>query len=544
MSRGIVMETGSKHVIVLMPDGQFRKVRTALKPRIGEEFIFAEQRRLQRPRKLYSFSAGAAAVMILLFAPFIVQHFSKQPNVVAYLTMDVNPSIELGIDKNEHVEVLRAINADGAAVTKDLAFKGLPLQQVTEAIMDRISAGPYLNSGEGDVVITSVAVGSGVLPANEVDLTSHMDTAVRKSLAKTDKGRELKVEVTTLSAPAEIRDEAERAGVSSGKMAFYLMAKEQGYRISIKQLKTESIHQAAKPMGGVAAVLNDGGGKDDIESGKGKEGIGANGGKVADTTPIKQQTNEPQNPASAKEASKETLREQQKQQLQELLKHEQEKRKEREESGGHRPGDHGPDDRGSRDGDDKPNDAKSDNAKNGGPKNDDAKNGANPANVPLKNSGMINVSDDQHSPGNNNGSHGKGGGSKQGDSGKPVKAPAPPPPQQPPQSHSNSDSRDNGGHGHSGSNGKGNGGSDEAKNASGGRHEGVQPANGNGGGKPAKEEDSSGSDRDKDDDRAKDDDRGKNGGRGKDADDSDNHGSGDNRSDDGDKNHSRGGKGR
>ncbi|MFC4812420.1 anti-sigma factor domain-containing protein [Paenibacillus sp. GCM10023250] len=386
MSRGIVMETGSKHVIVLMPDGQFRKVRTALKPQIGEEITFAEQRRLQRPRKLYSFSVGAAAIMLMLFVPLIVQHVSKQPDVVAYLTMDVNPSIELGINKDEKVQSLRAINADGADVTKGLMYKGQPLPKVTEAIMDRISAGPYLNSGEGDVVITSVAVGGAVEPAEEIDLTSRMDDAVRRSLAKTEKGRQLKIEVTTLSAPPDVRDVATKIGLSSGKMAFYLIAKDQGYRVTIKELKQESLHQAAKPMGGVAAVM--GAGKNTKKTGEVNK---------PDPSATKHQTGQskPAAPVPTKADEKETYRETQKEQLHSLLEKDRETRKERRERNGH----------GQKDG----------GSNKGGKKNPDSE---KPDGLQ---GGVINVGATRHSPGNNP-NPGGGDGKKPDTAGKPAQA--------------------------------------------------------------------------------------------------------------------------
>lgn len=343
MSRGIVMETGAKFVVVLMPDGQFRKVRTSRKPQIGEEFNFTEQRRLQNPRKLYSASAGAAAILLLLFVPFLVNFWGNNHPIVAYMTMDVNPSIELGVTKDEKVEELRAINDDGADVTDGLKYKGLPLAEVTEAIMDRISAGPYLNSGEGDVIITSVVVGKNATPDYEANITSQMDEAVHKSLEKTEKGRSLQVAVTTLSAPVEVRDEAKHDGVSAGKMAFYLMAKKKGYDISIHQLKTESIHNAAKPMGGVAAVVND-------DAPSKKPDSAAKSGKAGDDKDAKDQ-NKPAETGGKSDAAgsagttgaagpdtkakQEQLREAQKEQreqLKELLKKEQEKRLKHEEA--------------------------------------------------------------------------------------------------------------------------------------------------------------------------------------------------------------------
>ncbi|AZN42940.1 anti-sigma factor domain-containing protein [Paenibacillus albus] len=347
MSRGIVMETSTKFVVVLMEDGEFRKVRTTRKPQVGEEFTFTEQRRLQNPRKLYSASAGAAAILLLLIVPFLVNYWGNQHPVVAYLTMDVNPSIELGVTKDEKVEELRAINDDGADVTDGLAYKGLSLEEVTEAIMDRISAGPYLNSGEGDVIITSVLVDDKkAAPDYENAVTTHMDAAVHKALEKTEKGRSLKVAVTTLSAPVEVRDEAKNDGLSAGKMAFYLMAKKKGYNISIHQLKTESIHQAAKPMGGVAAVVNDDASPKESDVAKKPAAETGDDKNAKDTKKPAKTSGKPDTSsasgandaggtagdASTSKADKEKYREVQKEQLKELLKKEQEKRQKREEA--------------------------------------------------------------------------------------------------------------------------------------------------------------------------------------------------------------------
>lgn len=257
MSCGIVIENGKRHVIVMMPDGQFRKVPTNKQPQIGEEITFNERARLRRPRALYSTSIAAAAVLLLLCLPLFVKERPVDSEVVAYLTMDINPSIELGINKDERVEELNAINKDGAAVTANLTYKGLPVEQVAEAIMDRVDAGRYIKNGEGDVVITSVLVNEEPVPAYEKDLKKHIDAAVRRALAKMDKAANEHVEVTTLSAPKEVREEAKADGLSSGKMSFYLLAKSQGHQVTIEELKTHSIHQTAKAWGGVKSVIQD-----------------------------------------------------------------------------------------------------------------------------------------------------------------------------------------------------------------------------------------------------------------------------------------------
>lgn len=267
MSCGIVIENGKRHVIVMMPDGQFRKVPTNKQPKIGEEITFSERARLRRPRALYSIGVAAAAVMLLLFIPFLVKEKPADSQVVAYLTMDINPSIELGVNKDEQVEELHAINKDGEAVTANLTYKGLPVEQVAEAIMDRVNAGRYIKNGEGDIVITSVLVAEDQVPAYEKDLQVHVDAAVRKALAKTDNAENQHVKVTTLSVPKEVWEAAKAAGISSGKMSFYLLAKSQGHHITIDELKTHSIHQLAEAWGGVQTVIHDSK-SDDSDMGK------------------------------------------------------------------------------------------------------------------------------------------------------------------------------------------------------------------------------------------------------------------------------------
>jgi hypothetical protein len=161
------------------------------------------------------------------------------------------------VDDTDRVVELRALNKDGAAVISRLKFKGLSVEQVAEQIMEHVEAGPYLKNGEGDIVITSVLIKTDSAPGYESQLTARVDSAVRKVLAKSDKGAGGNIVVTTLSAPKEVRDEANVKGLSAGKMTVYLLAKSQGRDVSIEQLKTHSIHQMVEAWGGLDAIVSD-----------------------------------------------------------------------------------------------------------------------------------------------------------------------------------------------------------------------------------------------------------------------------------------------
>ncbi|WP_274649292.1 anti-sigma factor domain-containing protein [Paenibacillus humicola] len=258
MNRGIVMEIGKRHLVVLTPDGQFRKVPASKTAVVGEEIRYAEPAAYRRPRTLHSALIGAAAVILLLCVPVFVKQYASGSPVVAYLTMDINPSVELGVGEDDRVMELRAVNGDGAVITKGLPYKGQPVETVASAIMGRVKDSSYFHDGEGDVVITTVVVDKNHSSDFEAKLSEKVDDAVRKSLQKSPKeGEPLHVDVTTLSAPKELRDEANKQGVSAGKMAVYLLAKSNGYNIPLKELETRSIDDATEPLGGLEAVLDE-----------------------------------------------------------------------------------------------------------------------------------------------------------------------------------------------------------------------------------------------------------------------------------------------
>src|SRR6478736_2847585 len=101
MNRGIVMGIEKRHSIVLTPDGEFRRVPSKTGVSVGDEIQLDVTSRIRKPKMLYSMGFGAAAVVLLLFVPLFMSLRTPESPVVAYLTMDINPSIEIGVDDQE-----------------------------------------------------------------------------------------------------------------------------------------------------------------------------------------------------------------------------------------------------------------------------------------------------------------------------------------------------------------------------------------------------------------------------------------------------------
>ena len=141
-NKGIVFETTSAYSIFLTSDGLFEKgIPLSSSIQIGEEVSFRpyqtvkQQQRKASVRTLWATPTLAiVATLVLLFAVLL----PAQSNVSAYVQLDINPSIELGINNAGDVYLFKGLNDDGTAIKRDISFwKGKPLSWVLLQIVDR-----------------------------------------------------------------------------------------------------------------------------------------------------------------------------------------------------------------------------------------------------------------------------------------------------------------------------------------------------------------------------------------------------------------------
>lgn len=248
MSRGTIMSLERKMAIVLTPGGEFVRVRRQPGFELGAEIAYAAKRGAAHLKRWMLAGASVAALLLVFVGLWLLQ----PPTVVAYVTMDVNPSVELGLDKDMRVRELRAVNRDAEAIVSGVKYKGEALDAVMAAVADKLAATRPLLQDE--VVIVSVPV-KKVAAEWETQVADTVRTALSAAAKKdaTETGAEL--DVTTLSVPQEVRKAANEQGISAGKMAFWLAAEDQGHEVPIEALKKQSMKKIAAEWGGVKKVL-------------------------------------------------------------------------------------------------------------------------------------------------------------------------------------------------------------------------------------------------------------------------------------------------
>jgi len=224
VGKGILLEMAGRQAVVLTPQGEFRKVPVpGGNWDIGDEIEYAEVR--QQPAWL-RWGTAAAAAAVLFVGSFVTWNQVSLAQPVAVITVDINPSLELTLNKIDQVLKAEPKNADGALVLQGVDYKRKPLDEVLAAVTERAVEEHKLNpADEASAVLVGVAPATEkeLSPAQAERVVEKAKAAVTNEVAKvaSAQGQAPKTSVAVLTATGAERKQAEQEGLSVGK--FMLM---------------------------------------------------------------------------------------------------------------------------------------------------------------------------------------------------------------------------------------------------------------------------------------------------------------------------------
>lgn len=104
-----------------------------------------EQREKRNRRRSYPAArlAIAAACLLLIFG---VRGYFLYETPVSYISIDVNPSVELGVNRFGRVVSAEGYNEDGDSVLRQLSLKSLPYPQAVERLLENERSSGFLNA--------------------------------------------------------------------------------------------------------------------------------------------------------------------------------------------------------------------------------------------------------------------------------------------------------------------------------------------------------------------------------------------------------------
>lgn len=213
MKKGVILSVNKRFVTLLTPEGEFLKTkRQEREYEVGEEITFspAKQKFTLAFSNIHSSFKKTAVLSIastfLILFSILPSYFSGP--VSAYMTIDVNPSIELELDDDLEVLKLTGLNEDGKLVIGQLKdWKGKDIKAVTNRIVETTKQLGYLKGNKQIVVSTT-------LMEKNKELDKNLKEEI-KEISEQDNVSNTKMKV--IQATKSDRKQAREQGISTGK---------------------------------------------------------------------------------------------------------------------------------------------------------------------------------------------------------------------------------------------------------------------------------------------------------------------------------------
>lgn len=191
-----------------------------------------DRREVRPPYMLWMRAMVVICVSLLICAGVGVGYIAETP--VSYVSIDVNPSIELTLNCFDRVIAAAAYNEDAEEILDSLKVKGKLYSDAIDLIVESEAMQPYL-SGENILVLT-VASNSG-------SKDSALLAGVEKCHSYSENGGH------SYSADADLISEAHEHDMSFGKYAAYCVLSEYDDTITAEDCHDMSMYEIHSRIG-------------------------------------------------------------------------------------------------------------------------------------------------------------------------------------------------------------------------------------------------------------------------------------------------------
>jgi len=249
MYKGLIFSMDKKSAVVATPQNAIYKINRNKTMYIGKEIVFSDKDIIDYRYYLKRYSVAAACLFLVLSVAFSIKlNFNKSflgMKEFAYISMDINPSVEFTIDKTQRVLKVEPLNSDAEEIIAHEKFKGLALEDAIvkvyaicedRGIVDAESKVSLLISGSANPDNDDYKKDNSVAD----DIIDDILQDLKENILKTS---DKEPEIVVFRIIPEARAKAFENDISPSKYALYSEIKRQGEEISINEMKKSSVEE-------------------------------------------------------------------------------------------------------------------------------------------------------------------------------------------------------------------------------------------------------------------------------------------------------------
>lgn len=228
---GVILELKGKKAILMTSTCDFITISRRPEMFVGQQLDLSNYLLPRKTNPMRYFAI--AGIFVLIFCSVLFYQFLKPSSVFAYVDIDINPSLELSIDKKANVIKVKALNSDAEGLIKNISLENKSLTSAVRIIIEESHSKGFIQPDTKNAVLISASIKSG----NEKVLdgiVSELQKTDFKAGTKSIKAEVIKVEATK-------RTEAVKNNISMGRYKLYEEISESEGNIDMQKAKTEGI---------------------------------------------------------------------------------------------------------------------------------------------------------------------------------------------------------------------------------------------------------------------------------------------------------------
>lgn len=217
-----------------MKDGTFVTVRVPAgkRPLVGNEYqasYFSSKKRSLFVLPSISFSVAVLIAFLFLSG---LMHNSSHSAAAAYVSFDINPSLEVGVDDEMRVVEMDAFNDEAKQIIKKYNFSTddrMPFEVFADQLIKAYQTEGYMEENQSMLITTVTDKTSDNKTKQELDHA--LNSIVKKAVVQ------YPVAITVSETNEEVRDKAKQLGVSSGKYTAFQEATKNDKHLKEERIK-------------------------------------------------------------------------------------------------------------------------------------------------------------------------------------------------------------------------------------------------------------------------------------------------------------------
>ncbi|MGM0753544.1 MAG: anti-sigma-I factor RsgI family protein [Bacillota bacterium] len=217
MKKGIIMEIKRDILVMMTSEGEFLTGRRQPNQHytIGEEIPFFplhHEPAMAKPPIKWNWKVSTALLTaIIVILTLFSSAFLQSNQAYAYVSVDINPSMELTLNKKQQVIEITPYNQDAKVLLKELGdWEDMDVSEVTKEIFLLCEEMGYLKENQ-NVLITSSFIGDSN-DQTEDDLVAEINMFVQEYSTSHN------MNITVKETSQEMREEASDKGMTAGSL--------------------------------------------------------------------------------------------------------------------------------------------------------------------------------------------------------------------------------------------------------------------------------------------------------------------------------------